>query len=119
MQRHGFDGYTTAARIDHGRNLGAIAELGCDRILAIGSVGGLRSDLGVGTFICPDDFIALHLGLSLADGHGGEQVPGFDAEWRAELLAAWARAAEPDLVDGGVYWQAIGPALRDARRRSG
>jgi 5'-methylthioadenosine phosphorylase len=109
LQRHGFDHYTTAARIDHGRNLGALAELGCDRILAVGSVGGLRAELGVGTFLCPEDFIALHLGLSLHDGHGGEQVPGFDAGWRRSVLAAWRRVAEPELVDGGVYWQSIGP----------
>ncbi|HET6831017.1 MAG TPA: hypothetical protein VFH44_06660 [Solirubrobacterales bacterium] len=109
MQRHGYDRYTTAARIDHRRNLEALAELGCDRILAIGSVGGLRSELEVGTFICPDDFIALQLGLSLDDGHGGERVPGFHMDWRAAVLAAWAAHAEPELRDGGVYWQAIGP----------
>jgi hypothetical protein len=72
-------------------------------------VGGLRTDLGVGTFLCPDDFIALHLGLSLSDQHDGERVPGFDPPWRASVLAAWNRVAEPDVVDGGVYWQAIGP----------
>ena len=109
LQRHGFERYTTAARIDHPRNLAALAELGCDRILAIGSVGGLRSELGVGTFLCPDDFIALHLGLSLPDDHGGEVVPGFDDDWRRTIVATWRRVAEPELVDGGVYWQAIGP----------
>ena len=109
LQRHGFGRYTTAAKIDHARNLRALAELGCDRILAIASVGGLRPDLGVGTFLCPDDFIALHLGLSLHDDHGGERVPGFDQAWRARVMETWGRVAEPRLVDGGVYWQAIGP----------
>ena len=64
LQRHGFDRYTTAARIDHAANLPPLAGLGCDRVLAIGSVGWLRAELGVGSFLCPDDFIALHLGLS-------------------------------------------------------
>ncbi len=109
LQRHGIGAYSPAPRIDHARNLAALAELGCDRILAIGSVGGLRPELAVGTLVCPDDFIALHLGLSLSDGHGGERVPGFDREWRAAVMHAWRRAAEPDLRDGGVYWQAIGP----------
>ncbi|MFN8113305.1 MAG: MTAP family purine nucleoside phosphorylase [Solirubrobacterales bacterium] len=109
LQRHGFDRYTTAAKLDHPRNFAALAELGCDRALAIGSVGGLRTELGVGTFLCPDDFIALHLGLSLSDQHGGEQVPGFDPEWRRTVLDVWARVAEPEVIDGGVYWQAIGP----------
>jgi len=109
LQRHGFARYTTAARIDHPRNFAALAGLGCDRVLAVGSVGGLRAELGVGTFLCPDDFIALHLGLSLDDQHGGEQVPGFDRDWRRAVVEAWNRAAEPELIDGGVYWQAIGP----------
>jgi 5'-methylthioadenosine phosphorylase len=109
LQRHGFEAYTTAAKVDHASNFAALAELGCDRALAVGSVGGLRTELGVGTFLCPDDFIALHLGLSLSDQHDGERVPGFDPPWRASVLAAWNRVAEPDGVDGGVYWQAIGP----------
>ncbi len=114
LQRHGIDRYRTAPRIDHARNISAIAELGCERILAIASVGGLRPELAVGTFVCPDDFIALQLGLSLSDGHGGERVPGFDPGWRAEVVAAWGRLAEPPVVDGGVYWQAIGPRFETA-----
>lgn len=110
LQRHGRAGdYTTAAHIDHARNLAGLVALGCDRALAVGSVGALHPELGVGTFICPDDFIALHLGLSLSGGHEGERVPGFDAAWRRLVLEAWVRAAEPALRDGGVYWQAIGP----------
>jgi 5'-methylthioadenosine phosphorylase len=108
LQRHGLGAYRTAARIEHRANLAALAELGCDRIMALGSVGGLKSELGVGTFLCPDDFIALQLGLSLSDGHEGERVPGFDPEWRARVLGAW-RGAGVDVFDGGIYWQAIGP----------
>lgn len=109
LQRHGLDQYRTAARIDHARNLAALTALGCDRILAISSVGSLRPELPVGTFVCPDDFIALQLGLSLSDGHGGERVPGFDPAWRARVAAAWRGCAQPPLVEGGIYWQAIGP----------
>ena len=109
LQRHGLDRYMTAARIDHARNLAAIDALRCDRILAIGSVGGLRPELGVGSFVCPDDFIAMHLGLSLSEGRAGERVPGFDLGWRTTVIEAWRRAAEPELLDGGTYWQAIGP----------
>ena len=109
LQRHGLGEYRNAARIDHARNISALAALGCERILAVASVGALRPELAVGSFICPDDFIALQLGLSLSTGRGGERVPGFDPGLRAELITAWDRLAEPPLVDGGVYWQAIGP----------
>lgn len=109
LQRHGIDRYTTAARIDHRANISALAALDCDRILAIGSVGALRPELGVGTFICPDDFIALDHGVSFSDDHGGESIPGFDGSWRQRLLSAWARHSPVEMRDGGVYWQTIGP----------
>jgi 5'-methylthioadenosine phosphorylase len=109
LQRHGLSRYRAAPAIQHRANLSALASLGCDRVLAIGSAGSLRSDLGVGSFVCPDDFIALQLGVSLSDGHGGERVPGFDQRWRRRLLAAWGRLCEAELRDGGTYWQAIGP----------
>jgi purine nucleoside phosphorylase len=107
-QRHGLRAYRTAPRVDHRANLAAVAALGCDRVMAIGSVGGLKRELGVGTFLCPDDFIALHLGLSYSEGHEGERVPGFEPRWRERVLDAW-RAAGTEVLDGGVYWQAIGP----------
>jgi 5'-methylthioadenosine phosphorylase len=109
IQRHGLERYVTAAAIDHRANLSAIRELGCDRVLAIGSVGGLRPELGVGTFLCPDDFIALQVGISFSEQHEGERVPGFDGSWRERILAAWRRDAEVELRDGGTYWQTLGP----------
>src|SRR6478752_9911283 len=67
VQRHGAPGapYVLPHQIDHAANLRPLVEQGCDRVLAIGSVGSLRTDLPVGTFVCPDDFIALHVGLSI------------------------------------------------------
>ena len=109
LQRHGMSRYSTAARIDHAANLRALEAMGCDRVLAFGSVGSLHEELPVGSFICPDDFIALHLGISLHTGHEGERVPGFQPDWRARIVECWGDVAEPPLRDGGVYWQAIGP----------
>jgi 5'-methylthioadenosine phosphorylase len=109
LQRHGLDRYVPAPLVDHRANLGALADLDCDRALAICSVGGLREELGVGTCLAPDDFIALHLGLSAVEDRRGHLVPGFEAGWRREAIAAWRAAAAAQLVDGGVYWQAIGP----------
>ena len=97
--------------IDHVANLRALAEAGCDRVLALGSVGGLREELGPGTLVCPDDFIALDAEpVTSLDGPGAHRVPGFDAAWRGEWCAALA-AAGAELRDGGVYWQATGPRL--------
>src|SRR5919106_6914508 len=60
LQRHGeATAYVLPHRVDHGANLRALEQAGCDRVLALGSVGGLREELAPGTFVCPDDFIAL------------------------------------------------------------
>jgi 5'-methylthioadenosine phosphorylase len=109
VQRHGdVDAYVLPHEIDHVANLRPLCEQGCDRVLAIASVGSLRADLPVGTLICPDDFIALQIGFSIFADTRAHTAPGFAARWRAELLAAWAEGGEAP-VDGGVYWQTIGP----------
>jgi 5'-methylthioadenosine phosphorylase len=114
LQRHGLDRFRSAPCINHKANLTALADLGCDRVLALASVGGLRPELGVGTFLAPDDFIALHLGVSFSDGAAGHQIPGFDLDWRRTLLAGWSSHCDLEVVDGGVYWQTIGPRFETA-----
>ncbi len=110
LQRHdGGGAYTLPHRIDHAANLRALAEQGCDRVLAIGSVGSLHAELPVGSLVCPDDFIALQLGLSALDDVRAHRPPGFDRGWRERVLSAWREAGAGELRDGGVYWQAIGP----------
>jgi 5'-methylthioadenosine phosphorylase len=108
LQRHGVDRYVAPHAIEHRANLYALAELGADRIVAIGSVGSLHPEIEVGTLVAPDDFVALHLGLTFSDGASGHRVGGLDAEWRRRVIGAWEHAGEPPR-DGGTYWQAIGP----------
>ncbi|HKT84317.1 MAG TPA: MTAP family purine nucleoside phosphorylase [Solirubrobacterales bacterium] len=100
--------YVLPHEIDHQANLQALVEQGCDRVLAIASVGSLDTDMPVGSLLCPDDFIALHLGLSTFADERAHRAPRFDPTWRKEVIAAW-RASGGELRDGGVYWQAIGP----------
>ena len=113
LQRHGFDRYEAPHAIDHRANLSALAGAGCDRVLALGSVGSLRSEIEVGTFLAPDDFISLLVRATIFDDARGHLVPGFDIEWRRAIMAAFAVAGEP-LRDGGVYWQSQGPRFETA-----
>jgi purine nucleoside phosphorylase len=113
VQRHGRGAYQLPHEIDHAANLQALVEQGCDRVLALGSVGSLSAELPVGSLLCPEDFIALHLGLSIFGDERAHRAPGFDRGWRAEVLSAW-RACAAGLRDGGVYWQAIGPRFETA-----
>ena len=110
VQRHGAtDAYVLPHQIDHDANLRPLVEQGCDRVLAIASVGSLRTDLPVGSFVCPDDFIALHVGLSIFADTRAHTAPGFAPRWRAEVVAAWGAEDGEVAIDGGVYWQTIGP----------
>lgn len=109
VQRHRRDGaFVLPHAIDHEANLRPLAEQGCDRVLAIGSVGSLRPELGVGSLICPDDFIALNLGDSIFGDELAHSAPGFAPRWREEVIAAWSEGGQAPR-DGGVYWQARGP----------
>jgi 5'-methylthioadenosine phosphorylase len=110
VQRHGGaeDPYVLPHLIDHAANLRPLVEQGCDRVLGIGSVGSLKAELPVGTLVCPDDFIALHLGLSVFADTRAHSAPAFDPRWRGEVIEAW-EASGSSPRDGGVYWQTIGP----------
>jgi 5'-methylthioadenosine phosphorylase len=111
IPRHGDPGqpYVQPHRIDHAANMRRLIDAGCDRVLALSSVGGLRRELEVGTFLCPHDFIALHVGKSAFTDRRSHRVPGFDSEWRARVVEAWSASAASELRDGGVYWESIGP----------
>jgi purine nucleoside phosphorylase len=110
VQRHGEgDAFVLPHEIDYAANLRPLVEQGCDRVLAIASVGSLSTDHPVGTFVCPDDFIALHLGLSIFADNRAHTAPGFAPRWRREVVAAWGAEDGEQAVDGGVYWQTIGP----------
>jgi 5'-methylthioadenosine phosphorylase len=109
VQRHGGEGnYVLPHQIDHEATLRPLLDQGCDRVLAIGSVGSLRAELQVGCLLCPDDFIALHLGFSIFADERAHTAPGFDPRWRAEVIAAWTESGQAPR-DGGIYWQTVGP----------
>jgi 5'-methylthioinosine phosphorylase len=110
VQRHrsADGGFLLPHAIDHEANLRPLLEQGCDRVLGIGSVGSLRPELGVGSLVCPADFIALNLGGSIHADARAHSAPGFDRRWREEVISAWSQGGQAPR-DGGVYWQARGP----------
>jgi 5'-methylthioadenosine phosphorylase len=108
LPRHGLEHGVPAHLLDHASNIRRLCELGCDRVLALASVGSLRADWPAGTLVCPDDFFAPGVAPSFYDDTRGHSVPGFDAAWRARVIEAWS-AAEMPLLDGGVYAQVPGP----------
>ena len=53
LPRHGFDRGVPAHLVDHRANIRALCELGCGRVLALGSVGSLRRRAGGGVVRLP------------------------------------------------------------------
>jgi 5'-methylthioadenosine phosphorylase len=104
-------GYVLPHRIDHQANMRRLQEKGCDRVLAIASVGSLRAEAGPGSLIAPHDFIALGQGASRFDDASAHVVPAFDAEWRERVVRTWGEVGLSTPRDGGVYWQMLGPRL--------
>lgn len=107
--RHGAAEFVPAHRIDHAANLRALLDDGCTHVLAVSSVGTLRTDWPVGTVVAPDDFFAPWVNPSVFADRRGHTVPGFDEQWRREVLAVWRSSTTTPIVDGGVYVQTIGP----------
>lgn len=109
IPRHGFDRSIPPHLVDHRATIRALCELGCDRVLAIGSAGSLHEDLKVGTFISPEDFYAPLFNESFYRDPRGRTVAGFDQEWRRIVISAWGSLTDTEVVDGGVYAQTLGP----------
>lgn len=103
--RHGRDGAVPAHLVDHHANIRALCEAGCDRVVALGSSGGLRAELVPGTVLAPDDFLALGTYPTFHVDTVGYAVPGFHRAWRAAVVAAWPSP----IIDGGTYAQVRGP----------
>jgi purine nucleoside phosphorylase len=109
IPRHGFDRAIPAHLVDHRANIRAACELGCGRVLALGSAGSLHTELEVGTLVCPDDFYAPETAPSFYTDPRGHSIPGFHPGWRKLIVDAWREHGETELVAGGVYAQTVGP----------
>src|SRR3954454_8572746 len=109
IARHGFERSVPAHLVDHRANIRAACELGCNRVLALGSVGSLDKNLEVGMLSCPEDFYAPETAPSFYRDPRGHSVPGFDSDWRDVVISAWGSLTKTQLEVGGVYAQTIGP----------
>jgi 5'-methylthioadenosine phosphorylase len=108
LARHGLDDFTPAHRVDHHRNMAVLCAAGCDRVLALASVGALRT-WPVGTVLAPFDFFAPATNPTFHEDRLGHSVPGFDEPWRDVVIDTWRAATDTALMDGGVYAQTVGP----------
>lgn len=118
LQRHhadadlGKDVYRPPHLINHRANISALIKLGVKKCLGVASVGSLDPDIVPGTLVVPDDFCMLFAGpISLYDDSRSHIVPGFDVQWRKEIIQRLTAAgfSSPRLVTQATYVQTQGP----------
>jgi 5'-methylthioadenosine phosphorylase len=112
LPRHGADHRYPPHRIPYRANLWALRALGVRQILAPCAVGGLRPELGPGTFVVPDQLIDRTSGRAQTfydDGavHVNFADPYCPSGRRVAREAAGGRGI--DAVDGGVMVVVEGP----------
>ncbi len=103
IQRHGIHNLPPHL-INHKANLSAIKQRGIRRIVAINSVGSLKTDIAPGTFCLVDDFISFY------------NIPTVDEKGRTHVtptlcreLTGKIRALSDIEFKDVIYWQTTGP----------
>ncbi|HWA36637.1 MAG TPA: S-methyl-5'-thioinosine phosphorylase [Burkholderiales bacterium] len=120
LARHGY-GHTIAPhQVNYRANLWALKESGATEVVSVASVGGIRTDLGPGVLVLPDQVIDYTWGRASTffEGAGApvnhiDFTEPYSTGLRKRLLAA-AKAAKEAVVDGGVYAATQGPRLETA-----
>lgn len=120
LARHGY-GHTIAPhQVNYRANLWALREMGVEEVVSVASVGGIRSDLGPGVLLVPDQILDYTWGRA-ATFYEGADAPvthidftePYSANVRRRILAA-ATACGEAIHNGGVYATTQGPRLETA-----
>jgi len=109
LQRHG-EPPVPPHMINHKANIQAMKDLGADSIIAINSVGSLKTAIKPGIFIIPDDFISIWQMPTFFDREMKFIVPEMDRKLGKSLYNL-CKELRIDLRLGGTYIQTIGPRL--------
>jgi 5'-methylthioadenosine phosphorylase len=121
LARHGYGHTIPPHRVNYRANLWALTRVaGATSIVAVASVGGIRTDLSPGTLIVPNQILDYTWGrdMTFHEGNGTQVVhidftEPYDGPLRQQLLLAAQKAGEP-MLDGGVYATTQGPRLETA-----
>lgn len=112
LPRHGRDHQHPPHRIPYRANLWALRELGVTQILAPCAVGGLRPELGAGSFVLPDQLIdRTYQRVQTFYDTGAVHVSFADPYCPSGRAAVLATANERgiDMTDGGTMVVIEGP----------
>ena len=93
-------------RINFRAMASALALAGVDRVVALGSVGSLRTSHPPGSILIPDDYLSMAPVPSIHNHMQQHVMPEIDADLRTRLADLI-----PDARNGGVYAQTAGPRI--------
>ncbi|MBN8867930.1 MAG: S-methyl-5'-thioinosine phosphorylase [Solirubrobacterales bacterium] len=119
IARHGVDHSIAPHRVDYRANIHALREAGCDRVLAVCSVGGIGPGCVPGTLVVPDQLVDYTWGREMTFQREGDPVVHFDftdpysPEWRRRVTDELAGLGI-DFIDGGTYAAVQGPRFETA-----
>ena len=120
LPRHGHGHTIPPHLVNYRANIDALRRAGATWIVSVASVGGIRTDLGPGALVVPDQIIDYTWGRenSYQDASPSQVVhidftTPYDLAVRQTILAAGLRCGEP-LLDGAVYAATQGPRLETA-----
>lgn len=115
LYRHGKSHSILPHKINYRANVWALSRLNINTVIAIATVGGIRSDLLPGSLMLPDQLIDYTWGResSFFDGTDGlvghlEMTSPYCSKLREKLILA-ARNLDISLADGGTYAIFQGP----------
>ena len=124
LARHGSKHQIPPHQINYCANLWALDSVGIERIIAVGSVGGIADDCALGTIVVPDQIIDYTHGRenSFYDGtHGLNDVmvraidfsQPYDNTLRKALIDGGSESGQ-NIVSTGTYGVSSGPRLETA-----
>ncbi|HNH87042.1 MAG TPA: S-methyl-5'-thioinosine phosphorylase [Solirubrobacterales bacterium] len=119
IARHGADHSIAPHRVNYRANIHALREAGCDRVLAVSSVGGIAPACQPGKLVVPDQLIDYTWGREMTFQGEGDAVRHFDftdpysPDWRGKVTGALSEL-EIEFVDGGTYAAVQGPRFETA-----
>jgi len=104
LLRH--QGNTPPHRINFCANMAALAILGVDRIISIGSSGSLKAEIKPGSIMIPDDYMSMS-GIPSIHNHAISHVMPVISEQLVHELGS----EFPEARVGGTYVQTRGPRI--------
>jgi 5'-methylthioinosine phosphorylase len=120
LPRHGEQHTIAPHRINYRANLWALQSLGVTEVIAVAAVGGIGSDVGLGTLVCPGqivDYTYAREQSYFSDGFLSEHHIDFTYPYterlRQRILAA-SQQVNIQMLDQGVYGVTQGPRLETA-----